>query len=191
MADGQPEEVVTRSLLRTVYGVVADVEASAATGRPAVFLGPLEHAIVPTGLRALVVGGAGRGAPLMRLLWRGASMSLRACSTGATPMSTSRSASTSSMCPCPRSPRSMRRRRRRGDATPPPPTSSWSATHRWVRATFATSSSRSNRPRRANSSCSETRSLSPNATSREVAQPSSGRGFARGHRYQGYDETVT
>ena len=68
MADGQPEEVVTRSLLRTVYGVNADVEASAATGRPAVVLGPPEQAIVATGLRALVVGGAGRGAPLMRLL---------------------------------------------------------------------------------------------------------------------------
>ena len=68
VADGQPEEVVTRSLLRTVYGVNADVEASAATGRPAVILGPPEQAIVPTGLRTLVVGGAGRGAPLMRLL---------------------------------------------------------------------------------------------------------------------------
>ncbi|MBA3738556.1 MAG: ABC transporter ATP-binding protein, partial [Actinobacteria bacterium] len=68
VADGQPEEVVTRSLLRTVYGVNADVEASAATGRPAVILGSPEQAIVPTGLRTLVVGGAGRGAPLMRLL---------------------------------------------------------------------------------------------------------------------------
>lgn len=67
-AEGQPEEVVTRSLLRTVYGVNADVEASSATGRPAVILGPPEHAIVSAGLRALVVGGAGRGAPLMRLL---------------------------------------------------------------------------------------------------------------------------
>jgi iron complex transport system ATP-binding protein len=67
-AEGQPEEVVTRSLLRTVYGVNADVEASPGTGRPAVILGPPEHAIVSTGLRALVVGGAGRGAPLMRLL---------------------------------------------------------------------------------------------------------------------------
>jgi iron complex transport system ATP-binding protein len=68
VADGLPEEVVTRSLLRTVYGVNADVESSAATGRPAVILGPPEQAIVPTGLGALVVGGAGRGAPLMRLL---------------------------------------------------------------------------------------------------------------------------
>lgn len=67
-AEGQPEEVVTRSLLRSVYGVNADVEASPATGRPAVILGPPEHAIVSAGLRALVVGGAGRGAPLMRLL---------------------------------------------------------------------------------------------------------------------------
>ena len=68
VADGQPEEVVTRSLLRSVYGVNADVEASAATGRPAVVLGPPEEAIVRTGIRVLVVGGAGRGAPLMRLL---------------------------------------------------------------------------------------------------------------------------
>jgi cobalamin transport system ATP-binding protein len=68
VADGQPEEVVTRSLLRTVYGVNADIERSAATGRPAVVLGPPEQAITSTGLRALVVGGAGRGAPLMRML---------------------------------------------------------------------------------------------------------------------------
>jgi iron complex transport system ATP-binding protein len=68
VAEGLPEEVVTRSLLRTVYGVNADVEASAVTGRPAVVLGPPEQAIVMTGLRALVVGGAGCGAPLMRLL---------------------------------------------------------------------------------------------------------------------------
>ena len=68
VADGQPEEVVTRSLLRSVYGVNADVESSAATGRPAVVLGPPEQAVVRTGLRALVVGGAGRGTPLMRLL---------------------------------------------------------------------------------------------------------------------------
>jgi cobalamin transport system ATP-binding protein len=68
VADGQPEEVVTRSLLRSVYGVNADVEASTATGRPAVVLGPPEQAIVRAGIRTLVVGGAGRGAPLMRLL---------------------------------------------------------------------------------------------------------------------------
>jgi iron complex transport system ATP-binding protein len=68
VADGTPEEVVTRSLLRSVYGVNADVEISAATGRPAVVLGLAEGSIVSTGLRALVVGGAGRGAPVMRLL---------------------------------------------------------------------------------------------------------------------------
>ncbi|HEX6400454.1 MAG TPA: ABC transporter ATP-binding protein, partial [Actinomycetota bacterium] len=68
VADGAPEEVVTRSLLRSVYGVHADVETSTATGRPAVVLGPPERAIVPTGLRAVVVGGAGRGAPVLRLL---------------------------------------------------------------------------------------------------------------------------
>lgn len=68
VADGQPEEVVTRSLLRSVYGVSADVERSPATGRPAVVLGPPEVSIAPTGLHALVVGGAGRGAPVLRLL---------------------------------------------------------------------------------------------------------------------------
>jgi iron complex transport system ATP-binding protein len=68
VADGQPEEVVTRSLLRSVYGVTADVERSAATGRPTVVLGPPEEAVAPAGIRALVVGGAGRGAPLLRLL---------------------------------------------------------------------------------------------------------------------------
>ncbi|HET9672757.1 MAG TPA: ABC transporter ATP-binding protein, partial [Actinomycetota bacterium] len=68
VADGAPEEVVTRSLLRSVYGVNADVELSAATGRPAVVLGPPEQAIVQTGVRALVVGGAGRGAALLRIL---------------------------------------------------------------------------------------------------------------------------
>ena len=46
----------------------ADVEAGAATGRPAVVLGPPEEAMRRTGMRVLVVGGAGRGAPLMRLL---------------------------------------------------------------------------------------------------------------------------
>jgi iron complex transport system ATP-binding protein len=68
VADGPPEEVVTRSLLRTVYGVHADVETSAATGRPAVVLGPPERAIVSTGVRAMVVGGAGRGAAVLRSL---------------------------------------------------------------------------------------------------------------------------
>ena len=58
---------MTRALLRSVYGVTADVEWSSATGRPAVVLGPPEVSTAP-GLRALVVGGAGRGAPLLRLL---------------------------------------------------------------------------------------------------------------------------
>jgi iron complex transport system ATP-binding protein len=68
VADGKPEEVITRSLLRTVYGVNADVDASPTTGRPVVVLGPPEESIVPLGVRVAVVGGAGRGAAVIRQL---------------------------------------------------------------------------------------------------------------------------
>ncbi len=68
VASGRPEEVVTRSLLRAVYGVEADVETSRATGRPAVVLNVPDASRPGVGRRAHVVGGAGRGARLMRML---------------------------------------------------------------------------------------------------------------------------
>jgi iron complex transport system ATP-binding protein len=66
--EGRPRDVVTPDLLRTVYGVAAEVEINPATGRPAVFVGSPETAVVGAGISALVVGGAGRAAPLFRLL---------------------------------------------------------------------------------------------------------------------------
>jgi iron complex transport system ATP-binding protein len=69
VAEGSPGEVVTRDLLREVYGVEADVHPNAVTGRPVVALHPPVMAPVLAGpARAHVVGGAGRGAPCMRLL---------------------------------------------------------------------------------------------------------------------------
>jgi iron complex transport system ATP-binding protein len=68
VADGPPEVVVTPELLRTVWGVEADVAIDPATGRPAVRLGPPDAAPPRLGRRAHVVGGAGRGAPLYRAL---------------------------------------------------------------------------------------------------------------------------
>jgi iron complex transport system ATP-binding protein len=66
--EGPPQAVVTRELLRSVYEVDADVESSRATGRPAVVLGSPGVTAASTGRRAHVVGGAGRGALLLRLL---------------------------------------------------------------------------------------------------------------------------
>ena len=68
VAVGRPEEVVTVGLLRNVYGVTADVVTSPSTGRPAVSVGPPETAVVKINVRVLVIGGAGRAAPLLRLL---------------------------------------------------------------------------------------------------------------------------
>jgi iron complex transport system ATP-binding protein len=68
VAEGRPDEVVTVELLREVYGVAADVVTSPATGRPTVSVGPPETAVATIAVRALVVGGAGRAAPLYRLL---------------------------------------------------------------------------------------------------------------------------
>jgi iron complex transport system ATP-binding protein len=68
VAEGSPRSVITEALLRDVYGVEADVTANPATGRPAVTLAPPPGgAPVTAGLRrAHVIGGAGRGADLMR-----------------------------------------------------------------------------------------------------------------------------
>ncbi len=68
-AEGSPERVVTARTLRRVYGVDADVHPNPATGRPVVSLGPSPaRSMRPRRLRAHVIGGAGRGAPVMRAL---------------------------------------------------------------------------------------------------------------------------
>jgi iron complex transport system ATP-binding protein len=67
VAEGPPEEVVSRGLLQELYGVDAEVTPHFATGRPTVLLGPPLLPASRGGLpRAHVVGGAGRGAPVMR-----------------------------------------------------------------------------------------------------------------------------
>lgn len=69
VADGSPEEVLTPGFLRAVYGVEAEVHPHFATGRPTVLMGPSLAPARPSGLpRAHVIGGAGRGAPMMRAL---------------------------------------------------------------------------------------------------------------------------
>jgi iron complex transport system ATP-binding protein len=65
---GSPGSVVTAEMLRRIYGVEADVTTDEASGRPSVRLAlPVEPA-APLGRRAHVVGGAGRGARVLRLL---------------------------------------------------------------------------------------------------------------------------
>jgi iron complex transport system ATP-binding protein len=69
VAEGAPEEVVTGTLLRDVYGVEAEVHPSPLTGRPMVSLAPPPEAVSTEGRRrAHVVGGAGRGTPVIRAL---------------------------------------------------------------------------------------------------------------------------
>jgi iron complex transport system ATP-binding protein len=68
IVSGRPQDVVTRELLRSVYGVTADVDVSPATGRPVVIVASPETAVTALDLKVLVVGGAGRGAPLFRML---------------------------------------------------------------------------------------------------------------------------
>jgi iron complex transport system ATP-binding protein len=68
VAQGTPETVVTPALLREVYGVEADVVTDELTGRPSVRVGPPPPATAPIGRRAHVIGGAGRGAGVMRRL---------------------------------------------------------------------------------------------------------------------------
>lgn len=68
VAAGRPEGVVTSSLLEEVYGVEAEVEIGEASGRPRVSLHLPRAPAASVGRRAHVVGGAGRGAPLVRRL---------------------------------------------------------------------------------------------------------------------------
>jgi iron complex transport system ATP-binding protein len=68
-AEGPPEEVLTPAFLREVYGVEAEVHPHFATGRPVVLPGPPLRPAARRGLlRAHVVGGAGRGGPVIRAL---------------------------------------------------------------------------------------------------------------------------
>lgn len=68
VAEGTPDHVVTTDLLREVWGVRAEVEPNSVTGRPSVHMGLARPTPTPLGRRAHVIGGAGRGAPVMRLL---------------------------------------------------------------------------------------------------------------------------
>ena len=68
VSSGRPEDVITKELLRDVYGVEAEVEVSRFTGRPSVILAAAGAAVPPAGRRAHVVGGAGRGSGVMRIL---------------------------------------------------------------------------------------------------------------------------
>ena len=68
VAEGRPEDVVTKGLLRDVYGVDVEVAPDEVSGRPAVRLRMPAEPALPIGRRAHVVGGAGRGAPLIRRL---------------------------------------------------------------------------------------------------------------------------
>ncbi|HLB63038.1 MAG TPA: ABC transporter ATP-binding protein [Actinomycetota bacterium] len=64
---GRPEEVLTHVMLLDVYGVEADVRPGP-RGRPTVDVEPPRAAAAPLGRHAHVIGGAGRGAGLMRML---------------------------------------------------------------------------------------------------------------------------
>jgi len=68
VAAGSPAEVVTHALVRDVFGVEAEVTPSGATGRPAVVVAPPMALTGSGNVRAHVIGGGGRGAPVLRLL---------------------------------------------------------------------------------------------------------------------------
>ena len=69
VGSGAPADVITRHLLRGVFGVDAEVTLGGATGRPAVIVtAPTLPEAPPSADRAHVIGGAGRGAAVLRLL---------------------------------------------------------------------------------------------------------------------------
>jgi iron complex transport system ATP-binding protein len=67
---GPPVEVITSRLIREVFGVETEVTVGGTTGRPAVVVAPPLSVIggLASGERAHVIGGAGRGAAVLRLL---------------------------------------------------------------------------------------------------------------------------
>jgi len=69
VASGPPGAVITHDLVRDVFGVEAEVSPAGSAGRPSVMVAPpvaLDRR--PGARRAHVVGGAGRGAAVLRLL---------------------------------------------------------------------------------------------------------------------------
>ena len=67
VTSGTPGQVITRDLVRDVFGIEADVAPAGLAGRPWVTVGPAIAAEDARGMaRAHVVGGAGRGAAVMR-----------------------------------------------------------------------------------------------------------------------------
>jgi iron complex transport system ATP-binding protein len=69
VASGPPGAVITRGLVREVFGVEAEVSPAGSAGRPSVVVAPPVALDRHPGARhAHVVGGAGRGAAVMRLL---------------------------------------------------------------------------------------------------------------------------
>jgi cobalamin transport system ATP-binding protein len=68
VAAGPPAEVITHGLVRDVFGVETEVTPSGATGRPAVVVVPPVALTGCGDVRAHVIGGAGRGAAVLRLL---------------------------------------------------------------------------------------------------------------------------
>ncbi|CAN5313098.1 ABC transporter ATP-binding protein [soil metagenome] len=70
VARGAPASVISSATLQQVFGVRADVLPGAAAGRPAVVFAsaPQEGSLEPGAMRVHVIGGAGRGAELIRAL---------------------------------------------------------------------------------------------------------------------------
>jgi len=70
VAAGPPAEVITHDLIGRVFAVDVEVTTGGATGRPAVVVAPPFSLIggMPSSERAHVIGGAGRGAAVLRLL---------------------------------------------------------------------------------------------------------------------------
>jgi cobalamin transport system ATP-binding protein len=70
VARGSPGAVITRDLMRDLFGVEAEVVPVGAAGRPAVVLAPpvASEPVIPGSVRVHVIGGAGRAAEALRAL---------------------------------------------------------------------------------------------------------------------------
>ena len=70
VATGAPGTVITRELVRDMFGIEAEVSPAGAAGRPSVVIAPpvAWRRVISPAPRAHVIGGAGRGAAAMRLL---------------------------------------------------------------------------------------------------------------------------